>query len=1074
MTVPPRSAYQLSPQAQRVFLEHPDAPPCTVSTQLLTGPLDIPRFQQSLAKVVARHEILRTTFVFRPGVKVPLQVIHDELAPAFNLLGRSSLDIPRSLELLDQEALRPFDLVHGPLLHVCLYELDDARRICQIRSPSVIMDSAAIANVAGEILLAYGGQKEALTAEPLQYADFSAWANDRLNGTDPDAVAGREFWRTRATIPAPRLAFERDHGAACAEDVVEIELDPDAVMRLTEMASQVAPAGGPTGPDVLFLTLYSRLLTQLCSADQVAVRVSLDARCSEEINDRAAVGLYAQATPVTLGLDGSRTVSAAMDAVCASLAKAARFLLYLPVSLPDASPIGYEAHQAAEYTTPEGIAVASLRTRCTLASCKLNLSLLHSAAGTRAFFYYDSRAFRVDDIRRLARTFSQLLQAADRGLDQPLDRLDCVAEPERRLLAALNETTAPIPQSGIHELFSEQAARTPERLALVCMGERFTYAALNARANQVAHWLHAQGIRPRDRVGLCVGRSSATLIGLLGILKAGAAYVPLLADNPRARLAYQLEAVGAAALLTETPLLDRLPQFAGPTACLDSGSDGIDAQPSSDPVARVEPEDLAYVIYTSGSTGVPKGVGIAHRSLVNYARSLARRLDLGSMEGLHFATVSTLAADLGNTCIFPPLIGGGCVHVIAQEVLMDGARFSKYTQDWPIDVLKITPSHLEMLLDTAGPSAPVLPQKYLITGGEPLSWELCLRVRAAARSLHLNHYGPTETTIGSLMYGPVVAEDPAQAGSATVPLGRPIDNTQIYVLSETGLPVPIGAPGELYIGGAGLARGYVNDAQQTRERFVRHPFSADPLARLYRTGDRVRCLPDGNVEFLGRIDRQIKIRGHRVEPEEVEQLLRQHPAVRQAAVLVPEATAGAPHLLAFFVGARNLGRWEVELRAYLEQHLPAHMIPSRFIEIQSVPLNANGKLDRGALLSMMDGQQRPRACVAPRTPIEAQIAQVWTQVLRVDRVGVEESFFDLGGHSLLATQLLARVRARFPGTQPSLGRFLAAPTVSALARDIAEALAQQSSAEGALLAELASMSEEEALRQLAAVEGQDG
>ena len=374
-----------------------------------------------------------------------------------------------------------------------------------------------------------------------------------------------------------------------------------------------------------------------------------------------------------------------------------------------------------------------------------------------------------------------------------------------------------------------------------------------------------------------------------------------------------------------------------------------------------------------------------------------------------------------------------------------------------------------MLLDTAGATGSVLPRQYLLTGGEPLRWDLCSRIRGAGTCRHFNHYGPTETTIGSLMYGPIEPTDPAQAIAATVPIGRPIDNTEIYVLGESGLPVPLGAPGELYIGGAGLAHGYVNEPQQTRERFIRHPYSQDPDARLYRTGDQVRHLMDGSVEFLGRLDRQIKIRGHRVEPGEIEHILRRHPAVRQAAVVLSEASSGAVCLYAFFVAARSPGPSADELRAHLEHHLPAHMIPSRLVEVASLPLSANGKLDRGALLSMASDSTQPHPFVAPRTPIEEQIAAIWVHVLRVERVGVDDSFFALGGHSLLAMQLLARVRGCFPNTEPLLGRFLATPTVAALARDIEDQVAQRNAIADALVAELASLSEEEAQSRLEAL-----
>ena len=909
MTTAPPSAYELPPPAQRLFLEHPAAPPCTVSLYLLTGPLKLDRLRHSLAKVVARHEILRTTFAFRAGIKVPLQVVHDQLQPTFDVIGCGAPDIQHVLGPMDQQARRPFDLTAGPLLRASVCQLDDQSVALQLACPAVIADATALANVIRELLLIDAGQEDSLPAEPLQYADFSAWANERVATEAPHALGGQEFWRAIPALAASRLPFERDQRSSFSEERIEIELNHRAIQRTMESLPVLPLTMGFDGTDVLFLTLYARLMTLFAAEGQITTRLCMDARCTEEISDSAAIGLYSQTPPFHISIDGSRPLTVAMEAVAASLRQTGSFLHDLPVANDRPSALGFEVLLTAEGATPQGVTVTPLHVRCGLLHCTLKLSVQRSVTGAnlRAFFYYDASCFRQDDLECLARTFAALLQATGQGQGphQPVDRLNCHAEEDRRRLIALCDTAVPIPAVAFHELFQDQATRTPNRPALVCLGESYSYGALSARANQVAHWLQAQGIRPRDRVGLYVGRSSATIVGLLGVLQAGAAYVPLLADSPRARIAYQLEAVGVSAVLTETSVLDQLPPLTVPVACLDRSDDALFAHPTSNLLVHVAPEDLAYVIYTSGSTGTPKGVGISHRSLVNYARSLVRRLALQTTDGLQFATVSTLAADLGNTCIFPALIAGGCIHVIPQEVLMDGRLFAQYCRDRPIDVLKITPSHLEMLLDTAGATGSVLPRQDLLTGGEPLRWDLCSRSRGAGTCRHFNHYGPTETTIGSLMYGPIEPTDPAQAIAATVPIGRPIDNTEIYVLGESGLPVPLGAPGELYIGGAGLAHGYVNEPQQTRERFIRHPYSQDPDARLYRTGDQVRHLMDGSVEFLGRLDRQIKIRGHRVEPGEIEHILRRHPAVRQAAVVLSEASSGAVCLHAFFVAARS-------------------------------------------------------------------------------------------------------------------------------------------------------------------------
>jgi amino acid adenylation domain-containing protein len=503
--------------------------------------------------------------------------------------------------------------------------------------------------------------------------------------------------------------------------------------------------------------------------------------------------------------------------------------------------------------------------------------------------------------------------------------------------------------------------------------------------------------------------------------------VPLNIEHPPARLAHQLAETQAPVLLTEAHVRDRVPAFDG--AVLVVAADDVQPEASLDPLPTSAPEDLVYVMYTSGSTGTPKGVGVTHANLAAYTAGVLDRLDLGDPEGVSFAAVSALSTDLGNTSIFAALLGGGTLHLVSPADALDGERFADYLRAHPIDVLKITPSHLRALLG-ATDAASILPRRRLVVGGEALSWRLVERLQEAGPSCRIvNHYGPTETTVGACSFDVGTA---APAG-ATVPVGRPLPRSRVYVVDRRLRLLPVGIPGELLIGGDGVARGYLGQPAQTAERFVPDPVSDEEGARVYRTGDRVRALRDGTIEFLGRADDQVKIHGYRVEPGEVQNVLAAHPAVRECAV-VARADGDDHELVAYVTGSTSVTA--EDLKAFLRASLPVYMIPSRIVELDALPLTASGKIDRRALPDPGDAE-RVVEYVAPRTPLEEELARIWQDLLGVERVGVNDDFFSLGGHSLLATQAVIRIRHSI-GDVP-LHSLFNAPTVAALAEAIVDA-----------------------------------
>jgi amino acid adenylation domain-containing protein len=626
-------------------------------------------------------------------------------------------------------------------------------------------------------------------------------------------------------------------------------------------------------------------------------------------------------------------------------------------------------------------------------------------------FHYDGAELAAEAMERLAGSFVVLLKAAVEDPERSVGELPLLGEEERaRLVMEWNRTEAWYPRQCIQELIEHQAGCTPEREAVRCGADGLTYGELNERANRLAHFLRRSGAGAGTLVGLCAERSVEMVVAVLGILKSGGAYVPLSAEHPKPRLTSQL--AGVEVLLSEGKWRAHLPQFGGLALWLDEDQAKWAEEPMTNPEVVTTPEDLAYVMYTSGSTGEPKGVEIRHSSLVNYTWFMSRQLKLEQEpKGLQFAMVSTLAADLGNTCLYPALISGGCLHVLPYAVATDAQRMASYQEQYGMDVLKIVPSHLSALLHSEEGSR-VLPKRYLITGGEVLTRTLVEEVEGSgATCLMINHYGPTETTIGSLMLP--LSEYDRKRSKRTIPIGRPIANTQVYVLDELGSPCPIGVCGELHIGGVGVARGYLKRAELTAEKFMVDGFSNRSGGRLYKTGDLVRYQPDGQIEFLGRVDDQVKIRGYRIEPGEIESVLLRQTEVKQAVVLAREDERQEKRLIAYVVVRNQPAVSEAELQQKIREQLPDYMVPHAVVLMDKLPLTSNGKVDRQALPKPEDVAGKKRTNQPPTTSTEQMVAQIWSEVLKVTHLGVHDDFFQLGGHSLLATQVISRIREQF-------------------------------------------------------------
>src|SRR5581483_4559786 len=825
----------------------------SVSFVAVEGTLREDRLREAFGKLVRRHEVLRTMFQKQPGMKVPFQVISEDMQFSWKAVDLRNMALSQQESKLDELFSEELDGSHNletlPSLRVVLARRDEARSAFLFSVPCLSSDRQSLSILLRDLARFYAGDEEIGSDEPLRYVQFAQWQSDLLESDEEDARKAREFW-SKLEQPGVALPNEvRGEAARFCAGSYSAPLAPPLRHKLTELAENLCPT---------LLAAFQILVWRLAGRTHFNVGVTSTGRGYEELEN--AVGIFAKALPVLAKFEGDLRFAELVQQVRKSVGEATELQEhYAPgQGFGEDEPICFECVELPAGEVHGDVRFEVVRQEAQLDRFTLKLVAERRGEELHLRFEYDRSRLVPSAVERMAGYFQTLLAAALAKPETAVSRLPLLSAAQRQqLLEQWNQTAADYPaQRCLHELFEAQAERTPERTAVRFEERTLSYRELNAQAHRLSHYLRSLGVGPDALVGLCLERSAEMMVAVLGILKAGGAYVPLNADNPKPRLAQQL--AGAVALITESRLASQMPDFAGKTLCMDDPEPWAQ-QPASNPANHSKADHLVYVIYTSGSTGVPKGVAVRHRNLVNYAHFITRRLELERFpEGLQFATVSTLGADLGNTCIFPALISGGCLHVISYEVSTDSRLFAGYCERHRVDVLKIVPSHLQALL--GGPEAGgVLPRQYLITGGESLTPKLMERIESFGPGCELlNHYGPTETTVGSLTLR--LKEFGKRSGLSSIPIGRPIANTRVYLLDPHLEPVPVGVVGELYIGGAGVTAGYLNQPEKTAERFLADPFVQQAGARMYRTGDLARYLEDGNVEFLGRGDDQVKIR----------------------------------------------------------------------------------------------------------------------------------------------------------------------------------------------------------------------
>ncbi len=1003
----------------------------------LAGELKADALAQTLESLVQRHESLRTTLAVMDGE--PVQVVAPTLQLPLETTDLQALSATEReaevQQLAQREARTPFDLTRGPLLRVKLLALAPTEHVLLLTMHHIISDGWSMGLMLRELVTLYSafvqGQPSPLPAVRIQYGDFAEWQQEWLQG---DRLQGQlDYWRTQLGASPPILHLPTDRPRPPVQTANGAKLSR---VFPASLAAALTTLGQQTGC-TLFMTLlaaWQTLLHRYTNQSDITVGTTIANRTRRELEE--VIGFFVNTLVMRTDLSGAPTFRLLLQRVRAMALDA-----YAHQDLPfeklveELNPERNMSHTplfqvmfTLQNTPQPQLELADLRLRPLnvergAAKFDLNLNMLETEQGLVANLEYNRDLFRPASMERLLTHLQTLLESIVADPDQSIATLPLLPPAATQALLTLGQgARQELPLQSLPQRFAAQVERTPNNIAAAFGDQELTYAELDARAKRLAHYLQRQGIGgpngAEDLVAVCMERSLEMMIALLGILKAGAAYLPLDPSYPQSRQEFMLTDAQPRLVLTRSVVQAALAETA--TISIDQATLAEPNLPN--------PEQLAYIIYTSGSTGRPKGTMLTHRGLANYLDWCLAAYPL--LQGNGSLVHSTIAFDATITALFAPLIVGRTVRLLPEAVDIDelGATLA----DGNYSLLKITPAHLELLSHQLTPEAAHTLTKAFVIGGENLTADqVAFWQQHAPDTLLFNEYGPTENVVGCIVY-----EAARWQGRGSVPIGQAIPNTTAYVLDRHLTPVPIGVAGELYLGGIAVARGYLNRPTVTAEKFVPDPFGTKPGARLYRTGDLVRWVQgdDGThvLEFLGRIDNQVKVRGYRIELGEIEVALTNHPAVQQAAVVVRADQPGNKRLDAYVATDSPSLLTADDLRTFLYQTLPAYMVPATFTLLERLPLSPNGKVDRQSL----PAPEREQPYVAPRSPLEQQVAALWSALLNVPRVGLHDNFFALGGHSLLATQLVSRLRTTLQIDLP-VRRIFEAPTVADLAKLIA-------------------------------------
>ncbi|MTJ18651.1 non-ribosomal peptide synthetase [Dolichospermum sp. UHCC 0299] len=1016
----------------------------------LVGTLNQAALAQSLEEIIHRHEALRTNFITVDGT--PRQVIQTATnwtvsVVNFRHLSTSAQEIAAQ-QLAQKQAIQSFDLASEVLIRVTLVVLSETEHLLNVCMHHIVSDGWSMGVFVAELAALYNAYsiglpslpdatRIPLTPLPIQYADFAIWQRNWLVG---DVLQSQlNYWQQQLKDAPALLVLPTDRPRPAVQTFVGAYQDFALSVELTQGLMQLSQQQDCT----LFMTLlaaFDTLLYRYTGTEDILVGTPIANRDRSEIE--GLIGFFVNTLVMRSNLSENPSFAELLTRV-RSMALSAYAHQNLPLEMlvealqPERdlshTPLFQVMFALQNPYLSEvelsGLSISSLPIEGATAKFDLTLAMENTGNGLIGVWEYNTDLFDASTIERMTGHFLTLLSSIVANPLEQISQLPLLTEPEKQqLLIEWNHTQVDYPvDQCIHQLFEQQVRRTPDAVAVVFEEQQLTYHELNCRANQLAHYLQSLGVGTDVLVGICVERSLEMVVGLLGILKAGGAYVPLDPEYPTERLTFMLADAQVSVLLTQQHLVEKLPENQEPVVCLDTDWLVICESSQESPITEVQPGNLAYVIYTSGSTGTPKGVMLSHSNLCNHMSWMQATFPLTEKDKVLQKTPFGFDASVWE--FYAPLLAGGQLLIAKPGGHTDSAYLLRLIAQQQVTIVQLVPSLLQMLLEQGGIET-CHSLKHVFCGGEVLPVALLEGLLSKLDvNLH-NLYGPTETCIDATF-----CNCQREIYAQIVPIGRPISNTQIYILDQNLQALPVGVPGELHISGAGLARGYLNRPELTQEKFIANPFSTYPGSRLYKTGDLARYLPNGNIEYLGRIDNQVKIRGFRIELAEIEAVLNQRDDVQVACVIAREDDPGNKRLVGYIVPSSQMTCTVSELPQFLKTKLPDYMVPNIFVILDSLPLTPNGKINRGALpVPDLQGQGTDKY-VAPRTPTEEILSLIWAQVLKLEQVGIHDNFFTFGGHSLLATQLVSRIRTSFKVELP-LRSLFAAPTVAQLSPHI--------------------------------------
>jgi amino acid adenylation domain-containing protein len=1029
--------FRLSPQQEHLWLlqQATQSSVYRVSCSVLVeGNLEDNYLLTTLENIIKRHEIFRTNFEYVPGMTVPVQVIANSKAIFCKQHNLSDYNVEeqevRIAEIFQEFNQREFDLEKNSPLHTSLVKLSPVRHILLMSIPALYGDKNTLSNLVSEICCSYKNslQNNQIFDEPLQYADFSEWQNELIESEKSEI--GREYWRKQdlsniSNLQIPGKIYVEGN-TEFKPEIISLIINPDLTSKIQAIAQKYQ-----SSTSELMLACWSILLWRLTQQPNIIIGQACDGRKYQELKE--SMGLFARYLPLACQLADNLKFSQFIQQISQKQSEIKKwqecFVWELTTNRDSNYSACFDFEEIGTKYANHNLSFSIYDIYSCIEKFKIKLSCLHSNNSLIAKIYYDTQLFSSPDIESLSEQFLTLLESVTINPEANINELQILSDRvQQQILVEFNQTQATYPQEKcIHELFEEQVQQIPNNIAVVFDTEQITYNQLNTRANQLANYLQQIGILPGMLVGICVERSLEMIVGILGILKAGAAYVPIDATYPQERITWILENSQTPVLLTQQALQSKLATHSTRVICLDTDWEIITQQNPENPPKQITPNDLAYIIYTSGSTGKPKGVQITHSNLVH---STTARINYYQGPISCFLLLSSFAFDSSVAGIFWTICTGGTLLLPQAGLQLEIAKLIELISQHHVSHLLSLPSLYTLILQQAKPEQ-LENLHTIIVAGESCSPELLkIHQEYLPAAALFNEYGPTEATVWSSVYHYQSLEP------TTVPIGKAITNTQIYILDPNLRPVPIGVHGEIYIGGEGIALGYLNQPELTREKFISNPFNEEPSARLYKTGDLARYRRDGNIEFLGRIDHQVKIRGYRIELGEIEAALKQHSTVDEVVVAAIQNDQEQPHLIAYIVVNQQMVPSIPELRNFLQKKLPEYMLPSAFMQLKALPILANGKVNYGALPKQIQLDLETNF-VAPESEIEQIIANIWKQVLQIQKVGIHHNFFDLGGHSLAMVQVHAKLRETL-NPEISMVEMFAYPTVNALAKYLSQ------------------------------------